>query len=383
LGRKEELQNNNVLSVFSDSQNNLWLGLDNGIDFIAYNSSIKQIKPLQLDGSGYTALISNNRLYTGTTGGLYSVPLPMADLSFSKGNFEPVSNSKGQVWCLADINNQLLMGHHEGAFVIDDNAAVKLSLDKGFWNFLPLSATFPSAQIIGGNYNGLAFFDFISGQFIQSKYVEGFTESSRFIAVDKEDNIWVSHPYHGIFKTYRTGNGMHSTETYTDKNGLPSTLNNHVFKVKNEVVAATEKGVYVYNAAKNIFEPSAFYKNILGSQSTRHLKEDAAGNIWFIHEKTPGVIDFSGKQPAVIYFPELKNKLLSGFEFIYPVNGNNIFLGGEKGFFHINYEKYKQTQPVMKVHIREVTITYETDSLLFGGYFDHSNDSILTQDEKK
>ena len=40
--------------------------------------------------------------------------------------------------------------------------------------------------------------------------------------------------------------------------------------------------------------------------------------------------------------PELNNKMLSGFEYIYAIDGNNIFLGGEKGFYHINYEKYKR-----------------------------------------
>ena len=41
------------------------------------------------------------------------------------------------------------------------------------------------------------------------------------------------------------------------------------------------------------------------------------------------------KEPSVTYIPELSNKMLSGFEFIYPVNAENIFLGGESGFYHI------------------------------------------------
>lgn len=88
-----------MCSVFLDKQSNLWLGLDNGIDFIAYNSAIKRITPYAQDGSGYTALIHNNYLYTGTSGGLYSVPLQqMKDLSFSKGTFSTVSNTTGQTW---------------------------------------------------------------------------------------------------------------------------------------------------------------------------------------------------------------------------------------------------------------------------------------------
>src|SRR5213075_2634374 len=52
---KEGLQNNNILSVSLDRDKNLWLGLDNGIDFIAYNNAIKRIYPGNQDeGSGYT-----------------------------------------------------------------------------------------------------------------------------------------------------------------------------------------------------------------------------------------------------------------------------------------------------------------------------------------
>jgi DNA-binding CsgD family transcriptional regulator len=140
------------------------------------------------------------------------------------------------------------------------------------------------------------------------------------------------------------------------------------------VVFATEKGVYSYDQTKNSFEPSPFYQKILGDQSIRYLKEDNAGNIWFVHEKRLGVIDMSDKTPLLIYLPELNNKLLSGFEFIYPVNENNIFIGGEKGFFHVDFEKYKQNLPNLQAHIGVVRIINQTDSLLFGGYFKDVNE---------
>jgi len=379
----EGLQNNNVLSIFLDNQSNLWLGLDNGIDLVAYNSAIKQIHPVAQDGSGYTAIIYNNQLYTGTSNGLFSVPLqPMKDLSFSKGYFTAVNNTKGQVWGLAEINNQLLMGHHDGAFLIKNNSAEQISSNPGFWNFAPESATFPTPHVLAGYYNGLVLFNSSNNQFIQQEAIPDFKESSRFVAIDKNGNTWVSHPYHGVYKIIKNPNGTYSTSIYTEKNGLPSLLNNHVYKIKNEVVVATEKGIYNYNPQKNIFEPTDYYKNMLGTQSIRYLKEDPSGNIWFIHEKSLGVLDLSGKSPATIYFPELNNKILSGFEFIYPVDENNIFLGGEKGFFHINFDKYKQTVPKLHVQIRTVRIISKTDSLLFGGYFKDVNEP-QEQDEQQ
>lgn len=381
FARKEGLQNNNVLSIFMDAQSNLWLGLDNGIDLVTYNSAIKQINPFFQDWSGYTAIIHNNNLYLGTANGLYSVALQQTpDLSFSKGNFTAINNTKGQIWGLASINNQLLLGHHEGAFIVNNFNAQQISSNRGFWNFLPTSNTFPTNQIIAGHYNGLSYFNYLNGSFIKGEDVEGFNESSRFIAIDADDNIWVSHPYHGIHKIVKHPNKKQEIYTYTSKNGLPSNLNNHIYKIKNEVVVATERGIYKYNQSADKFEPSIYYKKLLGDQSIRYLKEDTHGNIWFIHEKSLGVIDLSGKEPSIIYISELNNKLLSGFDFIYPVNQNNIFLGGEKGFYHLNYEKYKQSVAKMQVQIRLVKITSDIDSLLFGGYFKPVNEKQIQDD---
>ncbi|HEX4876681.1 MAG TPA: triple tyrosine motif-containing protein, partial [Chitinophagaceae bacterium] len=379
FSKDEGLQNNNVLSIFLDKEQNLWLGLDNGVDFISYNSAIKKIIPDLQGGSGYAAIIYNNQLYAGTSGGLYAVTLqPSDDLSFSKGIFIPVANATGQTWGLAEINKQLLLGHHEGAFRVLNNTATLISgAGYGYWNFSPVSAVFPTNSVIAGNYKGLAFLNYKNEQFSFAESIPGFSESSRFVVLDNNNNIWVSHPYHGVFKVTQEANGKYKTKLYSDKDGLPSSLNNHIYEIKDEMLVATEKGIYTYNNTKDRFEVSAFYRNILGEQSIRYLKEDKEGNIWFVHEKNPGVIDLSGKEPVIIYLPELNNKLLSGFEFIYPVNSKNIFVSGEKGFFHINYEKYKKNLPKLQVHIRSVRISNKKDSLLFGGYFSNPNEKQL------
>lgn len=367
--KSEGLQNNNVLSIFLDTQQNLWLGLDNGIDFIAYNSAIRQINPGFLNASGYTALIHKNQLYVGTSGGLYSVPINLSgDLSFNRGNFNFVANTKGQAWGLNTINDQLFLGHHEGAFVINGNQATPLANSPGYWNFIPTSAIFPCDEMLAGNYKGLTSFIYENGSFKTASTIQGFTESSRFLALDKEGNIWVSHPYHGIYKINRSTKNEGKVETFGKEHGLPSLLNNHIFLINNEILVATEFGVYRYNSGSRNFTPDSFFQKYLGKTSVRYLKEDQEGNIWFIHEKSLGVIDNTQKEPSVLYLPELSNKLLSGFEYIYPVNKNNIFLAAETGIFHLNYEKYKTSIPKLQVHINAVKIVDVKDSLIFGGH---------------
>lgn len=378
FSKDEGLQNKNVLSIFVDKQQHLWLGLDNGIDLIAYNSAIKQINPLQQDASGYTAIIYQNQLFTGTSSGLFRVALqPIPDLSFSLGDFSYVNNSKGQVWNLAEVNGQLLMGHHDGAYVVNNNNAQLFNSPPGAWNFIPIGNLFPAKQSLVGHYKGVSIFDYSSNQFVLQQNIPNFIESSRFVAIDQQNNIWVSHPYHGVYRISKNASGQFLVKSYGIPQGLPSMLNNHVYKIKNEVLVASEKGIYQYDVSTDKFIESPYYKKFLGNQSIRYLKEDTEGNIWFIHEKMLGVIDLTSKEPQNIYIPELSTKLLSGFECMYPVDEQNIFLGAEKGFFHINYSKYKKNVPPLQVQVRQVRIIDQTDSLLFGGYFGNVNETAL------
>ncbi|MDB5199069.1 MAG: hypothetical protein JWO92_1032 [Chitinophagaceae bacterium] len=372
----EGLQNNNVRHVFLDKNHNLWLGLDNGIDFIAYNNAIKEINPdRQNKGAGYAAIIHNNSLYIGTINGLYSIPLDNSkNLSLLKGIFKPIAKSQGQVWSLAEVNGELLMGHHEGAFIISNNTAQLLDNSSGFWNFFPLYKQ-SSTIMLAGNYQGINFYNYENGKFINSNIRARF-ESSRFIAMDNE-NVWVAHPYKGIFKINFNPPGNTTIQNYSNNKGLSSVNHYYIYKIKNRIVVPTENGFFEYNSSADIFQKSIFFEKLFGPIKTNYLKEDPNGNIWFTSEKNLGVVDFSGKEPKVIYITELTGKFLRGFEFIYPVDINNILVGGEKGFYHINYEQYRGNNNRIEVLIRTVKAINQNDSLIFGGYYS----AVKTQPE--
>ena len=80
--------------------------------------------------------------------------------------------------------------------------------------------------------------------------------------------------------------------------------------------------------------------------------------------------------------PELKGNILSGFENVYSYDEQNTFIGGQKGFYQINYEKYKKNISPLKVFIRSVKIKGETDSILFGGYHGILNEELVKYNEK-
>lgn len=371
FSRKVGLQNNNVRSLFSDRNQNIWLGLDRGIDFIAFNNAVKHINPAIFDeGAGYSSVIFNNRLYIGLSNRIYQLPLePVKDYSYITNEFKEVKNSEGQTWGLSIVNNNLLAGAHEALLQIKEDVAMPVMKGTGFWTFEPLENIHPSPLVVAGNYHGIYMLSYANNTFTPKEAVPNFSESARFISIDNNNTIWASHPYRGVYKISQSG----SIKLYTNANGLPSSLNNHLYKIKNKLVIATEKGIYEYNSQKDMFEASAYFKAIFGESGVRYLKDDPNGNIWFIRDKNLGVVDFSEVTPKTIYMPELSGKMMSGFEHIYPVNDNNVFVGSERGFYHINFEKYKKNNHRFRVYIRTVQAIGKTDSLFFGGYFGEIN----------
>lgn len=385
LSRDSRLQNNNVLSMFLDNQSNLWLGLDKGIDLVNSNSAVQKISPVvNTPAACYTAQIYNNKLFIGTSDGLYSTPLTLPtdkDLSFSKGLFTRVANSGGQVWGLLPTPEGLLMGHNEGTFLVNNEVATPVYKNEGTWLYKILPQTVGGqTDIIAGTYTGFRLMTVYKGRIIDSGGLgNSIYESLRFLEIDSINHIiWAAHPYRGIYK-FTFQKGMHkivSVRLYTQKDGLPSNLNNYVYSIRHQIVFCTQNGLYTYNTQLDKFEQNAYYRKIFGNISLRLVKEDKKNNIWFVSGKKLGVVLPDG---TVKYFSEITGKLISGFEFIYPLNEQNIFVGSSDGLIHINFVGYQQKKPEMQLLLTKVLALGTKDSVLYNGYFVDKDELLATQ----
>ncbi|MES2457142.1 MAG: triple tyrosine motif-containing protein [Bacteroidota bacterium] len=386
---KDGLQNNNVRAFITDQNHNLWMALDDGIDYIAINSAIKNIFPdKNKQITSYALRVFKNKLYLGTSNGLYvtNVDPALKDLSLSRGIFSEVANSKGQVWNLDEVNGQLLMGHEDGCFVVEGNTARQIYSLPGTWLFEPVSRVAPTRDIIAGTYLGLQKISYNGNGFSNAGNILGHTESLRFIAFDNENNLWASHPYHGVYKISLSADlkKIEKYLLYTNKDGLPSHLYNYVFKVRDRIVVATTNSVYEYDAKSNRFKVFGLLDKEFKNKSIQYLKEDNRGNIWFVSDKRVGVLDFSkpGKQQpyAVRFFPQLDGKVVGGFESIYSLDNENVFIGANKGAYHLNYSKYLGNMSRPTVLIGEIKLFGRADSTIFGGYFMKGPEVAAQQD---
>jgi DNA-binding CsgD family transcriptional regulator len=220
--------------------------------------------------------------------------------------------------------------------------------------------------MIAGTYNGINFYNYANGSF--SHMLEARFESARFI-VKHKDLIWAIHPYKGIYIVSFDGKNNPVVTNYNDKKKLLSQNHNHLYNVAGRMVLATDKGIFEFDDALNDFKPSAFFKKLFDTLKVEYLKEDKNGNIWFVSNKRVGVAERAGENYQLVYIPELDDKItVNGFENINIIDSNNVLIAAERGFFHINYARYKKSRYRLVTLIRNVQVSARKEALIFGGY---------------
>ena len=130
LNQNLGLSNNTELSIFEDFEKNLWLGLDNGINLVNFNSPFKTFSnQKEFLGTIYTSLLHKGNMYLGTNQGLFVKKYN------TKESFTFVKGTQGQVWSLKSIKGTLFCGHDSGTFIIDDKKAKLIFDSQGSWDF--------------------------------------------------------------------------------------------------------------------------------------------------------------------------------------------------------------------------------------------------------
>lgn len=363
------LQNNNVLSIYSDKNKNLWLGLDNGIDLVRLNYPYNYLIPDGLlKGTGYCVAANNGRYYFGTNNGLYFRNIE----DNGNGAYQLVDNSEGQVWWIQNIDGRLYMSHHDGLFEISGNIAKKVIDIRGCWKLISLKSH--PGYFILGTYNGIYVLQQTQTGFKIISKPGPFKESSRFLEEDRDGHIWVGHPYKGLYRITLTEKltSIKETKRYGKKEGLPDENNNYVFASERGLLFATIDGIYELKRGGNQLTKVQF--NGVQNDSIKDLKRIYKGNddrIWFISEQQVFYIiqDYNGVEYSYkkVVLPKPDQHLVGGFEFLAEFDNGNLFLGSETGFLHINLKKINQYEGIEpKVIITGIFALSNPDSSICG-----------------
>ena len=343
INQKNGLSNNTVLTLFEDSANNVWTGLDNGINCINVKSAVKTFFDYDgVLGTVYTTQVFDNKLYIGSNQGLF-----YKDLDVVNDTFKFVEGTAGQVWDLFNFNNEYLFcGHHLGTFVIANNIVTKISNELGAWTFKQI----PNRKniLLQGNYNGLYILEKVNNNWSVKNKIEGFKNSSRYIEIDATNQIWVNHEYKGVFKL-KLNDSLTKVQKLDMETSLILGKNSSLIKYKNQIHYASEEGLFIYNESKMAFERDAILSNIIKKEDyiSGKLVVDKNEKLWAFSKDNISYIenDDVTNKPIIknISIPSKLRKGVLGYENIALVDHKTYVLGTANGYLTLDISLINKT----------------------------------------
>lgn len=359
LNKERGILNNTVLCIGSDRQGDIWLGLDNGISIVHFNSPHTYIQNYFDIGSGYASALYKGKLYLGTNQGLFCIDWEkFIDPLKKKEDFHLIEGTEGQVWCLTKIGDDLLCGHNFGVFQISGEKAVKVSPISGGWSVLNVSNKKP--LLLVGHYSGISVLEKKGTTWVYRNELKGFNQSSHYFAMDETGDLWISHGYKGIFRIHADSAWRSVTQSrfYGEKEGLPSAIGNNLFKIQSGIVVTTRQGIYRYNEKSGNFLPDDQFSRLLpNGKLYDYIIQDNDGNIWYYYDHQPGVLRIQEDgtlKNITAPFLELKGQVIPSYGHINPLDENNVIIGVEGGFAHYLAGKYMNYNMIPALHISEL-----------------------------
>ncbi|RZK60402.1 MAG: transcriptional regulator [Pedobacter sp.] len=373
INKSSGLQNNTILSLYADNDQNLWAGLDNGIDRIELNSPLYfYFDKAGQFGTVYSSLIVKDKIYLGTNQGLFSSPwLPANGNLFNSFDFKLIPKSQGQVWDLSMIDDQLICGHNDGTFNIVGDKMEKISNISGGWTIKKLASN-PN-YLIQGTYTGLVIFaKDATGKWKFSHKIAGFGEPSRYVEQDSKGDIWVSHAYKGLYKLTLSADlrKVNNIKFFDEKNGLPSSFNVNIFNIESKIVFSSDVGFFVYDEISNRFTEYKELNGKLGGFANAN-KIISAGpkKYWFINHGKMSLVNLQEPGKIVVdssRFSILDGRMVQYYENISQISSKIYLISVDDGFVIYNTtniadQKLKLTIPSVLIRkIEDITDKYST-----------------------
>ncbi|WP_169719461.1 helix-turn-helix and ligand-binding sensor domain-containing protein [Olivibacter sitiensis] len=334
INKNNGLQNNSVLSLGTDMQGSVWLGLDNGIDRIEVQSPLSYYANNNNNlGTVYTTCLYNGAIYVGTNQGLY-VSAWESSMAGSDFDFQLIPHTQGQVWDLSVVDGELLCGHNSGTFRIEGNKAVLISKETG--GYMMAKTTFNDSLLIQGTYTNLTTYRKNARGWQFAHVLEGYQAPAQFIQLSGT-TIWASS-FKGLYKLQvdsAFSQVLHK-EKYDEGSGLPKSLYINVFGLEGRPIFATEKGFYLYDDISNRFSDYTSLNKILGTfASSNKVIPAGGGNYWFVRKGKIAKVSFaSGGRIAIdsTSLRPLESRIMAYYENINTYGHDFSIISLDDGF---------------------------------------------------
>jgi DNA-binding CsgD family transcriptional regulator len=330
LNREVGLQNNTVLAMLQYREQ-LWIGLDNGIDRIQLNTPLSYYTDFSgVIGTVYDLAVYDEVLYLGSNTGIYY---------FDGNHLKFMEGSQGHVWDLKVVNGALLCGHNTGTFQIDSGKLQKISDISGGYQMVKIPET--ESSFLQGTYTGIAKYQKNENGSWDVIPVEGISSPVKHLCFENPTTLWIAHPYKGFSRIRLNGNKDKILQIQEFSTGsVPNNYNIKLFNIKNQIVLQSKGIWYKYDPILSRitkFEEFRAYTN----KDLVYYDED---HFWFIdNEGSKEVIQTNLKESHFVLDDEqLRKRLAPEAENIIQLNDSIYLFTLIDGFGKLNLSKFQR-----------------------------------------
>ncbi|MFK7951225.1 MAG: triple tyrosine motif-containing protein [Ekhidna sp.] len=368
--RNKGLNDRTVLSIKEDDFKNLWVGLNNGINYLELNSPLSLInEEVGLEGTGYAATIYDEKIYLGTNNGLFTKSI----YSENEDSYRLIGGTQGQVYNLSIVENDLILNHHKGAFLVKNEKLEQIH-NVGSWKFMGTSR---KKKFLGGAYDGIHFFDKEGNKWKPYGKVDDLEISSRVFEFQNDSTIWMTHGYKGAYliSLNKTLSETKAISFYGIEEGFPSNVLISVYKIGDNLVLTGETGVYNFDQQNNRMVVNQFLSEWIGDGHISNITSSEDGNIFFIVDRELGYLhqkSFGDYSKESSLFKRINKLLSDDLENITILDERNVLIGATEGFIHFNPSQDYAIIDNFNTLIRNIqVISQDSVTQISGSYFNN------------
>lgn len=358
------LQNNTVLSAGFDVEENLWLGLDNGLACAFINRPVRELFANAIDyGAGYASLRRGDELLLGTNQGLFAMHYPPIS---SPERQEIVQTLSGQIWDLENIGGSTFVCADKGLYVSDNR---RFSRVEGVRS--PLYAMqFPGVDdciLISTSY-GFYSARLRGDRWVLEGRVAGIDDISGRPVRDNRGYLWLSQWNNGVWRLEPDdkGRGFVRAQRYGAESGLPADGQVNAVVVDGKVRFSTNNGIYCYDSASDTMVPDTQLPSLFTALPLSNIYTAPDGALWIVNNALTEVVRggmFSPPEVDSVSYRSISQRLIGGYEnFTFP-SDSDLVVGSERGFMYIDTRHTSRSQLSNPVFISAVYGS--NDSLLY------------------
>ncbi len=364
------LQNESVLSLMFDAEDNLWIGLYDGIDYVCMDSSTSFLySNRSVIGPGYASSIYRDNFYLGTNHGVYRT-LPPGTLN-GRQPMDFVEGADGQVWSFCVYDDKLFCALDNGIFVLDGNHMQRLEGVDKVRRIVPLNGR--RDAMIAGTYGvnrGLYLLLKRGGHWSVASKIEGCDLSCKNLLAEAEtDALWVTTKGRGVYRLLLSDDlsRVKSIKEYSRVH-FPANYETCLAYVDHAVTIASHYGLWRYNhITDSLIAYSGLEQSLDGKTAYTYITQDSLRNIWYAAGGHLKLLRYDAALNSYVRSSGtfLGGQLIDDFESVYSL-GAQVVVGTEGGFALLKPHDAHPVKAPSTLQIRRVYLTGQNDSLVYG-----------------